>query len=189
MMPIKDRQRAILEGRKRYFTGKPCSRGHVSERYVKGHMCVECAADKSRSEEKKAYDKARYAERKDEIRERVMSWQKENPERLSRRKREWARRNPDKVRANAVNQAAKRRATTKSGVTSTELARWKREQKPVCYWCGASCKREAHADHYVPLAKGGAHEIENLVLACPACNRKKSAKDPYEFAASIGRLL
>ena len=27
---------------KRYFTGKPCKRGHVSERLVSGRKCVEC---------------------------------------------------------------------------------------------------------------------------------------------------
>lgn len=26
----------------RYFTGKPCKRGHIAERYVRDRMCVEC---------------------------------------------------------------------------------------------------------------------------------------------------
>lgn len=30
-------------GLKKYFTGKPCKYGHVSQRYVKGHLCVACA--------------------------------------------------------------------------------------------------------------------------------------------------
>lgn len=33
---------AIAFGRSRYFTGKPCWRGHVAERYTSG-SCVECA--------------------------------------------------------------------------------------------------------------------------------------------------
>lgn len=28
-----------------YCTGKPCKRGHVAARYVKGRSCVACAAD------------------------------------------------------------------------------------------------------------------------------------------------
>jgi len=38
-------------GAKRYFTGKPCSKGHVSERMVSGRKCVECHyhAQKKRS--------------------------------------------------------------------------------------------------------------------------------------------
>ena len=41
-MKIITRQEAIEQGLKRYYTGKPCKRGHYSERYfTKG--CVECA--------------------------------------------------------------------------------------------------------------------------------------------------
>lgn len=38
----KARDLAILEGKETYFTGQPCKRGHLSERYVKGHLCMEC---------------------------------------------------------------------------------------------------------------------------------------------------
>ena len=36
------RKEAIKEGLVRYYTGKPCKRGHKSERYVSGSACVEC---------------------------------------------------------------------------------------------------------------------------------------------------
>lgn len=35
-----DEARAL--GLKRYFTGKPCTRGHVAERYTRGSRCVQC---------------------------------------------------------------------------------------------------------------------------------------------------
>ena len=38
----KSRDLAILEGKATYFTGQPCIYGHLSERYVKGHLCIEC---------------------------------------------------------------------------------------------------------------------------------------------------
>jgi 5-methylcytosine-specific restriction endonuclease McrA len=38
------------------------------------------------------------------------------------------------------------------------------------------------------LARGGKHEIANLVVACPTCNRKKGARQPDEFAQSIGKV-
>lgn len=34
---------AIARGLSRYFTGRPCARGHVAERYVPNGGCVECA--------------------------------------------------------------------------------------------------------------------------------------------------
>ena len=37
------RQNAILQGLARYFTGKPCSKGHVAERYTGNKTCCVCA--------------------------------------------------------------------------------------------------------------------------------------------------
>jgi hypothetical protein len=37
------RKEAIALGLSRYFTGKPCKRGHVTERCVGNALCIECA--------------------------------------------------------------------------------------------------------------------------------------------------
>lgn len=37
------RQEAQAKGLKRYFTGKPCSKGHTAERYTGNKTCVVCA--------------------------------------------------------------------------------------------------------------------------------------------------
>lgn len=39
-----DRMVAAKDGRLRYFTGKPCLKGHVAERYTKSGACCECQA-------------------------------------------------------------------------------------------------------------------------------------------------
>lgn len=41
-MEIISKQDAKAQGLKRYFTGKPCKRGHVSQRYASTGQCVEC---------------------------------------------------------------------------------------------------------------------------------------------------
>lgn len=41
-MNITDRRQAAAEGKKRYFTGEPCSQGHKAERYVSTGNCVAC---------------------------------------------------------------------------------------------------------------------------------------------------
>ena len=41
-MKIISRKEALEQGLKRYFTGKTCKHGHVSERYIKG-SCCECS--------------------------------------------------------------------------------------------------------------------------------------------------
>lgn len=37
-------------------------------------------------------------------------------------------------------------------------------------------RRSWHIDHVVPLARGGTHELSNLVVACPPCNHSKGSK-------------
>lgn len=39
------RAEAEKQGRKRYFTGNPCARGHVAERFVSSAKCVECTRE------------------------------------------------------------------------------------------------------------------------------------------------
>ena len=39
---LSSRKQAALEGKTRYFTGKPCNHGHVVERYTSIGTCVEC---------------------------------------------------------------------------------------------------------------------------------------------------
>lgn len=39
---IISRQQAISEGKIRYFTGKPCRRGHIAERFCVSSSCVKC---------------------------------------------------------------------------------------------------------------------------------------------------
>jgi|SRR5690348_193938 len=38
------RKQAKAEGRNKYFTGKPCSFGHITQRYVNSSACVACGA-------------------------------------------------------------------------------------------------------------------------------------------------
>jgi hypothetical protein len=37
------RENARERGLNRYFTGKPCNRGHMAERYLSNRECVACA--------------------------------------------------------------------------------------------------------------------------------------------------
>jgi len=44
-MLIIDRHEAKAQGLLKYFTGKPCLRGHVSQRWVTSGKCCECAVE------------------------------------------------------------------------------------------------------------------------------------------------
>lgn len=44
-MKIMSQMEAAKEGLARYYTGKPCKRGHDSERYVANGTCCQCHHD------------------------------------------------------------------------------------------------------------------------------------------------
>lgn len=111
------------------------------------------------------------------------------PEKCAGNSREWVRRNPEKRRIISFNYKAKRRAKERSGDSAYVVHAWAQSQKKVCYWCDESCESSYHIDHFVPLARGGEHRVGNLVISCPPCNLRKNARDPYEFASSIGKEI
>jgi len=56
------------------------------------------------------------------------------------------------------------------------------------------CKRDLivygyHADHIMPVSKGGPNEAWNIQFLCVTCNAKKSDKDPFEWSRGLGVRL
>lgn len=66
---------------------------------------------------------------------------------------------------------------------SAQLAR----QRGLCFWCKTKIQGSWHDDHVVPLAgeRASWNGPENIVIACPRCNAKKSNKDPMDFAGIL----
>ena len=60
-MKIISKQEAKTQGLGRYFTGKPCKHGHISQRMVSNSECAEC--DKLRWNEKRRKYNARHPEK------------------------------------------------------------------------------------------------------------------------------
>jgi len=54
-----------------------------------------------------------------------------------------------------------------------------RRDNYTCQYCGRE-SRNLTVDHVVPRHHGGQHEWENLVSACPACNRRKGGRTLQE---------
>jgi hypothetical protein len=55
--PEIDRQTARDMGLTRYFTGKPCKKNHVAERWVSSHTCIECVRQRHRTEPYREYQR------------------------------------------------------------------------------------------------------------------------------------
>lgn len=73
-MDIISREEAKRQGLKRYFTGKPCLRGHICERYIISSTCTQCQKN------------------------RGSKWREDNKEIVNRKRREAHELNPEKHR-------------------------------------------------------------------------------------------
>lgn len=82
---------AKQHGHTRFFTGRPCSRGHVAERLVSNNACVECT---------KELQKTRYKANPDKGRERSRAYRLANPEKVSSSLKSYRENNKEKRAAN-----------------------------------------------------------------------------------------
>lgn len=102
-MDFISRKDAAAIGMSSYFTGKPCTNGHIAERRVYDWKCRECERERYRAWRKKNkdYDKKRY-QSSESIREKkkkmAMRYYEENKDKVNNRKRAYHAENLDKFR-------------------------------------------------------------------------------------------
>lgn len=141
---------------------------------------------------KEAANQARraWAQRNQERQKQTnIAWRELNKDRKLQTTLAWKLNNRERVLLHYRNKGYRRRSRKRGGMSSPAVAAWLARQPKVCHWCGKKCAKGFQIDHYVPLARGGEHVESNLVVSCPPCNMRKSARDPYEFAAQVGRLF
>jgi 5-methylcytosine-specific restriction endonuclease McrA len=152
--------------------------------------CQEYTAKKPGWKEfKRAYDKARVERLKDQLRVQSRARYERKREQIIAQSRAYHAAHPEQVKATKQSYKHRRRTVERAGMSGRELADWKRAQIKACHWCGVKCPRGFVIDHIQPLAKGGKHEAHNLAISCRSCNASKAARDPIEFAQSLGKLL
>ena len=96
------RKEAISLELGKYFTGKPCKHGHVSEKYTKEGFCVECSKIKLRKYNKNNREKILQAQRNwvNRNREKVRKYNRGryNAEESRIRVIEYRNKNPEKIK-------------------------------------------------------------------------------------------
>ncbi len=123
MNKIVSRQDCLKLGLKKYFTGKPCKRGHIAERWSWGH-CTVCWKE----------DQADLFQRTKEI----------TREKRVQNTRDWEKRNPERARAISNNSEKIRKELLGSQVLSKSYSK-----KLIKIY--ELCPLGYHVDHIVPL--------------------------------------
>ena len=140
----------------------------------------------------KAQVSAYYAANREQIKAYVRKWTQENRDHVIQRHTAYIAANGDKVRTWRRNYRS-RKANAEGRCTPKQIAALYVHQNGLCAYCQISIEDRWEADHVIPLSKGGSNKIDNVVLACPGCNRRKSAALPEEWEArmrqSRGRQL
>lgn len=138
-------------------------------------------------ERKRKADKAYAAARPEVGRASKARYRERNRDETRRRSSEWYKANPEKARLKCRRRYARKKNAEGSHTVADVLAQLEGQQHR-CWWCRAKIHgKRYHVDHRIALANGGSDGPENIVIACPECNVRKSALMPWEFAE--GRLL
>lgn len=131
--------------------------------------------------------KRKEQERNDEHKKWIKKW-----EDIQREKQRIKRRNHQYSQDNKRKQLAQN-----NGKYDEDITLWKLYERDcgICYLCGKKCdltdykknqkgyfiagKNYPSIEHVIPLARGGTHSWDNIMLACMDCNRKKHDKIAY----------
>lgn len=205
MTDIVTRAEAQARGLTDYFTGRPCARGHIAPRNVKGKHCNVCAriniqAHRERmgddawreSERLRSLDYAKRNREKRRASSKIMMARlyKQDPKRFVRRTQAQEKRllaeNPVMVR---LSQAARRAAynvrqagtSSDRGLTAIVRRVWEGSGEK-CAACAAIGRLEL--DHVVAVANGGTNAESNLQFLCKPCNVSKGKRDFHEWLQS-----
>lgn len=166
---------------------KACDIARVKARYIpRPHIKK---SDEELKARKRKSDKEYAAKNKTKLQNYHREYYKTRSEYLIRKTKEWAENNPEKVRlSNKVKKARRRSLENQSEGfhTQNDIKKQYRSQKEKCWWCGCKLTNKFHADHLIPLARGGSNWPNNIVISCPKCNLSRRDKLPSEW---IGRLF
>lgn len=208
----RDTQPCSLEGCDAPYHSKGLCRRHYNARYHAEHreaLLVQMRAT-SRSyylrnrEEVIARTRERQKANPDRYRAYARERYRANPEReaalkAARRARnphvyrswdaEYARRNPHLMRIKTQRRKARKRQNGTYLITARDLRRALIRHQHRCAYCRAPLGAKFDWDHVVPISRGGAHSVGNLVPACIRCNRSKHNLTVTEWRVRDARRL
>jgi hypothetical protein len=159
----KSRKEAKEQGLTKYFTGKPCKKGHLDRRYTASYTCVVCAREKQAQWQR---------DNKDKWARRMRQYRRDKGDEFNAMMRRYYRNNPGPAKASAMKRYAAKR----------NRALWGQEEIKQIY---LNVPEGHEVDHILPingLQVCGLHVPENLRYIPKHENRSKSNRLLPEFA-------
>lgn len=179
-MKIITRQEATAQGLIRYYTGKPCKHGHLSERRRDNGTCIECL-----NVYQQAYGQTE--QRKEANRKNQQRYQQSAKGKARDRKKQNKRyaESPHRYVAGYI-----KGKYPSAMVPLTEVEQQRVEG--IYRFANALRQRTNHGwdvDHCYPLSRGGVHHPDNLQVLPASVNRQKRDKvDPANPSVLKGFL-
>jgi len=124
------------------------------------------------------YNSEYYDTNKEACKIRDAAYRSENRDRIAKRKARYRAENKEKNRSNQHRRRA-RTANAQGDHTAEQLQARFDYHGNKCVYCDST--ENLHADHQIPLSRGGTNFASNMVPACASCNLSKGAKTPEEF--------
>jgi 5-methylcytosine-specific restriction endonuclease McrA len=125
---------------------------------------------------------------------RALDYHAANPEKKRERDkkyyRKW-RKDPvrvEKERARIRAKENKRRAQKLASGGSfdpEDLEQMYENQQGLCAYCETVLFGDYHADHMIPLSRGGSNDVINIAITCPPCNLRKNDRTAEEYMALL----
>lgn len=174
-----------------YFKCKSCCIAYQRE-YQKQHpKKYKASQKKTRAKNGHKYRAKKlkfYRDNKEKLAKYAKVWRDKNRDKYNDKQKKWRKAHREQTALWCRNRYAKKKSA--EGTHSVEEVRdLLAKQKGRCAICGLVLNGRYHADHIVPLARGGNNYISNIQILCPTCNTKKSSFDPIDFMQRMGRLL
>jgi hypothetical protein len=181
-MDVCSRSDAKKQGKTRYFTGKPCTHGHVAERFVSSFQCVTCTTERVVAWQKAYPDLAAEKHARWKAKnpglpaKRAAEWYANNTARAKVAQRQYRDNNPEKMRHLSAKARADKFWRTPAWLTDED--RWLIEEVYDLAVQRNDCTGiEWHVDHIVPLRGkyvSGLHVPDNLQVIPAKDNLRKS---------------
>lgn len=139
-------------------------------------------------EKVKASKKTAYLRYRDKWLVYLSEWRNANYDRYRAGIRAWNEQHPEQLRVHSSAKDARKRNAPIVDLTAAQWQAIKAAYGHKCVYCGTRALALTQ-DHVVPLSRGGAHTMSNIVPACQPCNSRKNARTPEEAGFTFQRKL